>query len=64
MPKVSASSVNHYIFETSWLSLALLVVLLISRLLAPNDSAHITPVEETTLSLFLNRMENTIIQNT
>jgi len=63
MPKVSASSVNHYIFETSWLSLALLV-LLISRLLAPNDSAHITPVEETTLSLFLNRMENTIIQNT
>jgi len=63
MPKVSASSVNHYIFETSWLSLALLV-LLISRLLAPNDSAHITPAEETTLSLFLNRMENTIIQNT
>jgi len=51
MPKVSASSVNHYIFETSWLSLALLV-LLISRLLAPNDSAHITPVEETTLSAY------------
>jgi len=41
-----------------------LILALLLIYIGTDNSAHITPVEETTAGLFLNRMENAVIQHT